>query len=104
MITGQEFAAQAFRATTPVLTAEESFDGALDLCSLYPERLMEPLDAVRVGEVEQARAAWGETEAAIRAVSTRRPNRMGPSPMPGPPRAEAPRAFVIGLKAAETRG
>lgn len=60
MIAGQELAAQASRATTPVLTAEESFDGALDLWSLCPERLMEAPDAVRVREVEQARAAWGK--------------------------------------------
>lgn len=60
MIAGQELAAQASRAITPVLTAEQSFDGALDLGSLCPERLMEAPDAVRVREVEQARAAWGK--------------------------------------------
>lgn len=43
-----------------MLTPEEAFDGALDLWSLCPERLMAPPDAVRVREVEQARAAWGK--------------------------------------------
>ena len=43
-----------------MLTPEEAFDGALDLWSLYPERLMDPPDAVRMREGEGARAAWGK--------------------------------------------
>ena len=60
MIAGQDLAAQASRATTPMLTAEESFDGAPDLWSLCPECLIGAPGAVRVREVEQARAAWGK--------------------------------------------
>lgn len=60
MIAGQELAARASQGAAAVLTPEEAFDGALDLWSLCPERLMDPPDAVRVREVEQARAAWGK--------------------------------------------
>ena len=58
MIAGHELAARASRQTATVLTPEEAFDAAQDLWSLCPERLMEPPDAVRVREVDQARAAW----------------------------------------------
>ena len=60
MIAGQEVAARAARAAAAVLTPEEAFDGALDLWSLCPERLVEPPDAVRVRELGQTRAAWGK--------------------------------------------
>ncbi len=58
MIAGHELAARASRQTAAVLTPEEAFDAAQDLWSLCPERLMEPPDAVRVREVDQARATW----------------------------------------------
>jgi hypothetical protein len=58
MIAGHELAARASCTVAAVLTPEEAFDAALDLWSLCPERLMEPPDAVRLREVEQARAAW----------------------------------------------
>ena len=60
MIAGQELAARVSRATTPMLTPEEAFDGALDLWSLCPERLTDPADAVRLREVKDARAAWAK--------------------------------------------
>lgn len=60
MIAGQELAARASRAATVVLSPEEAFEGALELWSLCPEGLMEPPDAVRVREVNQARAAWAK--------------------------------------------
>jgi hypothetical protein len=63
MIAGQELAARASRAVAAVLTPEEAFDAAQDLWSLCPERLREPPDAVRVREVEQARAAWTKLKA-----------------------------------------
>jgi hypothetical protein len=63
MIAGQEMAARAARAAENVLTPEESFDAALELWSLCPERLAEPPDAVREREVAQARAAWGKLKA-----------------------------------------
>lgn len=58
MIAGQTLAGQVSRASAEILTPEASFDAALDLWSLCPERLLEPPDAVRVREVEHARAAW----------------------------------------------
>jgi hypothetical protein len=58
MIAGHELAARMSRRTAKVATAEEAFLAAQDLWSLCPDRLMEPPDAVRVREVEQARAAW----------------------------------------------
>jgi hypothetical protein len=58
MIAGQQLAASTSRATATLLTPEESFDAAQDLWSLCPERLLEPPDAVRVREVEQARESW----------------------------------------------
>jgi hypothetical protein len=57
-IAGHELAAREARKTVAMLTAEEAFDAAQDLWSLCPERLLEPPDAVRVREVEQARATW----------------------------------------------
>jgi hypothetical protein len=58
MLAGHDLAARASRQTAAILTPEEAFDAAQDLWSLCPERLMEPPDAVRVREVDQARAAW----------------------------------------------
>jgi hypothetical protein len=58
MIAGHERAAQASRAAETVPTPEEAFDAALDLWSLCPERLLAPPNAIRLREVEQARAAW----------------------------------------------
>lgn len=63
MIAGQEVAARASRATTAVLTPEEAFEGALDLWSLCPERLVSPPDAVRMRETGEARVAWGKLKA-----------------------------------------
>jgi len=60
MIAGQELAARASRAAIAQLTPEAAFDAAQDLWSLCPTRLLEPPDAVREREVEQARAAWGK--------------------------------------------
>ncbi len=56
MIAGQERAARS----EPVLGPEQAFDAAMDLWSLCPEQLHVPADAVRLREVEQARAAWGK--------------------------------------------
>ncbi len=58
MIAGQQLAASASRKAAVLLTPEEAFDAAQDLWSLCPEQLVEPPDAVRVREVEQAREAW----------------------------------------------
>ncbi len=58
MIAGQELAAQRSHEAAVVPTPEQALDAAMDLWSLCPERLLEPADAVRVREVEQARAAW----------------------------------------------
>ncbi len=58
MIAGQERAARASRAAAPEMTAEEAFDASLELRALCSALLREPPDAVRVREVEEARAAW----------------------------------------------
>lgn len=63
MIAGQQLAAQASRSAVALLTPEEAFDAAQDLWSLCPERILEPPDAVRAREVEQARAAWKKLKA-----------------------------------------
>ena len=62
MIAGQTLAAQVSRASAEALSPEASFDAAMDLWSLCPERLLDPPDAVRVREVEQTRAAWMKLE------------------------------------------
>jgi hypothetical protein len=58
MIAGHELASRASRRAAVILTPEAAFDAAQDLWSLCSERLMEPPDAVRVREVDQARATW----------------------------------------------
>jgi hypothetical protein len=58
MIAGHALASLVSSASAERLSPEASFDVALDLWSLCPERLLEPPDAVRVREIEQARAAW----------------------------------------------
>jgi hypothetical protein len=63
MIAGQELAARASSAAAPMLTAEESFDAALDLRSLCSARLQDPPDAVRLREVAQTRVAWKKLKA-----------------------------------------
>jgi hypothetical protein len=63
MVAGHALAAPLSSASAEILTPEASFDAALDLWSLCPERLLEPPDAVRVREVEQARAVWKKLKA-----------------------------------------
>lgn len=58
MIAGHALATQVSRASAEIPAPEASFDAALELWSLCPERLEQAPDAVRVREVEQARAAW----------------------------------------------
>ncbi len=58
MIAGQERAALVALRAERMLPPEEAFDAAMDLWSLCPEKLHDPPDAVRIREVEQARASW----------------------------------------------